>query len=99
MSTYISRQVRLVSSVGGIETYVVHWFLLVQVVQTYRNMSRPQDSQPNSILRLQEMGRKHAVEFALDPVDPYPVWEKIVAGKAVPLFSITDPQSKVFDWR
>jgi hypothetical protein len=45
------------------------------------------------------MRGKHAIEFALDPVDAYPVWDKIVARKAVPLFSITDSQSKVFDWR
>lgn len=39
-----SRQIGCLLALEGKETYIVHWFLFVQVVQAHRNMSRPQDS-------------------------------------------------------
>ncbi len=77
----------------------MHWFFLVQVIQAGGYMSRPRYSGPNPAVWFKEMRREHAIKFTFDPVNPYPIRDKVVAREAMPLFSIADPQPKLCDWR
>jgi len=84
------RKVEIDEVVAARYTDIVHWFFLVQVIQAGGYMSRPHYSGPNPAVWFKEMRREHAIKFTFDPVNPYPIRDKVVAREAMPLFSIAD---------